>query len=168
MISISFNYISIFPLFPSSTGVIHGDFHSQNVVVRMIEGTNDYDIQGVIDFDDSMQAFYAFEVAIAMMHTLAWCKDMDGILAAGYILAGYQNTMQLPQEDISLLKVLVAARFVQVLVISENALLEDAGNTYIASIIEGGWEKLQQFWKTPDAEVLAIWKSLLSYEPDST
>ena len=115
-----------------------------------------------------MQAFYVFEVAIAMMHTLSWSKYMDGILAAGYLLAGYQNTMQLPQEEISLLKILVAARFIQVQVISENALLKDAGNTYIASIIEGGWEKLQKFWKTSDAEVLATWKSLLSYQLDST
>ena len=135
-------------------------------MVRRIEGTNDYDVQGVIDFDDSMQAFYVFEVAVAMMHTLSWSKDMDGILAAGYLLAGYQKTMQLPQEEISLLKVLVAARFVQVQVLSENALLEDAGNSYVASVMEGGWEKLKQFWKTSDAEVLATWKSLLSYQPD--
>ena len=135
-------------------------------MVRRIEGTNDYDVQGVIDFDDSMQAFYVFEVAIAMMHTLAWSKDMDGIVAAGYLLAGYQNSMQLPIEEIRLLKVIVAARFVQAQVFSENALLEDAGNTYIASSIEGGWDILRQFWNTSDAEH-ATWNTLLSYQLDS-
>ena len=63
------------------TGVIHGDFNEQNILVTKSEDTQacassssgnegDYHVSGVIDFGDSSYGPYIFEAAITITYMM--------------------------------------------------------------------------------------------------
>ena len=60
------------------TGIIHGDFNEQNILVRPLKNDPEqYEIFGVIDFGDSQKNPYIFELAITIMYMMTKCEVID-------------------------------------------------------------------------------------------
>lgn len=85
---------------PDRYGPIHADFTPENVLVRNGHMT-------VIDFDDSGDGYYLFDLATAAFFYLPHPR-FDDIASA--LLTGYQSTRPLTQEDLALWRPLLLAR----------------------------------------------------------
>ncbi|KAJ8943391.1 hypothetical protein NQ314_009760 [Rhamnusium bicolor] len=140
-------------------GMIHGDFNEQNIIVQKED--DEWRIKAVIDFGDSHIACYLYELAIAMTYMIVEAKDID---AGGYVLAGYLSVRELPEREYRLLKVCIAARLCQSLVIGAYSNLQDPTNTYVMRTAAHGWMILEKIWAEPECKLLEKWKSTVFSE----
>lgn len=83
-------------------GLIHGDFNEHNILVTRNDITKQYYVSGILDFGDSCDSHYLFEVAIAMTYMMLTSKNLK---AGGLLLAGYETVRPMPKEEKALLKV---------------------------------------------------------------
>merc|ERR1739844_600187 len=92
----------------------------QNAVSEKDEGERtgvDYDVFGVIDFGDSHENPYIFDLATLIMYMMTQCEVIDPNLAGGHVIAGYKTMRQITIAEMDILKVCAAARYVQSLVL---------------------------------------------------
>ena len=97
-------------------GWVHGDFSNTNLI--LLSGRTGQDTlknqMGIIDFEDSHEGPYVFDLTVCMAYTMTNCDDdpMDQLLAAGKVLAGYQSILPLTQIELSVLYLGVLSRLV--------------------------------------------------------
>lgn len=139
------------------SGMIHGDFNEQNIIVNKVDGK--WKIDAIIDFGDSHYSCYLFELAITMMYMILQGKDID---IGGYVLAGYKSIRELTRQEFNLLKICVAARMCQSLVLGAYFSLQDPKNDYLLITQTHGWPILENLWKTPEADLLTKWNLISS------
>lgn len=157
----------VVPLLPTlERGFIHGDPNEQNIIVSATdEDPSTYHIDGLIDFGDIHHSCYVFELAIIIMYLMLEVRIMSPNEVAGHILAGYITQRAVTEDEWSILKVCIAARFAQSLVLGAYSYMQDPGNEYLLTSAARGWEVLDSFWQTPEDQLLAQWKSTLkSYQ----
>lgn len=82
-------------------GMIHGDINEQNVVVKQ-KDDGSWCLEAILDFGDSQFSCLLYEIAIAMTYAIILSKDAS---VGGHVLAGYLSRMDLPKEEVALLKV---------------------------------------------------------------
>jgi Ser/Thr protein kinase RdoA (MazF antagonist) len=85
---------------PGHYGPIHADFTPENVLIRNGQLT-------VIDFDDSGEGYYLFDLATAAFFYLPHLRAEDVVSA---LLTGYQSVRPLTQEDLELWRPMLLAR----------------------------------------------------------
>ena len=85
---------------PDRYGTIHADFTPENVLVRNGQLT-------VIDFDDSGDGYYLFDLATAAFFYLPHPRA-EAVTSA--LLAGYQTVRPLTREDLALWRPMLLAR----------------------------------------------------------
>ena len=124
------------------------------------KGEVNYEIFGVIDFGDSSRDCYVFEVAIAMM-VMGMARDFDPFLAASHVLAGYRSKFPLNDNELGVLKLCLAARWAQSLVMGQYTYQQDPGNLYLLSTAKSGWAILKQLWETPTEELVRQWNDVM-------
>ena len=157
------------------TGVIHGDFNEQNIIVQpkagqesLPEKEQDYDIHGILDFGDAQDSYYVFEVAIVIMYTMVESHVVDPLLVGGHVLAGYLSERSLNQWEWGALKVCVAGRFAQSLTMGEYTYKQDPGNEYVLVCGKNGWPRLRRLWDTPQEELYEGWRRVIEdYQRDA-
>jgi len=148
-------------------GVIHGDFNEQNIIVQpSANDKGDYDIHGLIDFGDLQIGAYVFELAIAVCYLMLECvKDgstLDPFEGAQNVLKGYSSVRQVEECELEVLRILVACRLCQSLVMGAYTYSLDPGNEYLLITAKTGWALLERVWKEKsDAEMLACWTSVV-------
>lgn len=85
---------------PDRYGPIHADFTPENVLVRDGQMT-------IIDFDDSGDGYYLFDLATAAFFYLPHPRFGDVVSA---LLAGYQSAKPLSTEDLAMWRAMLLAR----------------------------------------------------------
>lgn len=136
-------------------GVIYGDFNEHNIIVnRKEENSKEYDIAGIIDFGDVCHSLYVFELAIAMTYMMLESADLD---TGGLVLAGYGMLRLIPQHEKEVLRVAIAARLCQSLVLGLYTSTVDESNQYILSSQTRGWSLLEALWAEKDKDILERW-----------
>ena len=85
---------------PDRYGAIHADFTPENVLVRHGQMT-------IIDFDDSGDGYYLFDLATAAFFYLPHPR-FDDVVSA--LLAGYQSARPLTAEDLAIWRPMLLAR----------------------------------------------------------
>ena len=85
---------------PGRYGAIHADFTPENVLVHNGEMT-------IIDFDDSGDGYYLFDLATAAFFYLPHPR-FDDVVSA--LLAGYQRTRSLTGEDLAMWRPMLLVR----------------------------------------------------------
>lgn len=144
-------------------GVIYGDFNEHNIIVSRREGHQDhpkdkeYDIAGIIDFGDSCYSLYVFELAIAMTYLMLEANDLD---TGGLVMAGYSMIRVIPLHEKEVLRVAVAARLCQSLVLGLYTSTVDENNQYILSTQARGWKLLEVLWSENDKDILDRWEQV--------
>ncbi|XP_074042312.1 hydroxylysine kinase isoform X2 [Leptinotarsa decemlineata] len=136
-------------------GLIHGDFNEQNIIVE--EQNGQYEIKAVIDFGDAHIACYLYELAITMCYMMLIDKD---VYAGGHVLAGYSAIRKVPDAELSLLRICIAARLCQSLVIGAYSNLQDPENSYVLTTAAQGWILLDQIWNETDSGLLHKWTNI--------
>ncbi len=142
-------------------GVIHGDFNEQNILMSNSDG-GEFSVFGVIDFGDSQKSCLVYDLAITVMYMMTRCKVVDPNDVCGYVLAGYTKSRELPVLEWDVLRVCVAARYAQSLVLGSYTYLTDPGNEYVLITAKEGWRVLRSFWTCDKDDLYVRWKSILS------
>lgn len=99
---------------------------------------------GFLDFGDATAAYYVFEIAIIICYVMinAGAED-DSIELAGHALAGYLSEFPLSVADLSVLKICIAGRLIQTLVMGAyTASVEPDNAAYVLQTQARGWEQL--------------------------
>lgn len=137
-------------------GVIHGDFHEQNVLVQRHPETREVTVVGVIDFGDSEHGPYVFDLAIAITYAMLQSRVVDPLDVGGHLLVGYLSRRQraLTDAERSALWPCVAARFAQSLTMGAYTYSVDPSNTYPLTTAKLGWPLLRRLWKETSREEL--------------
>lgn len=139
-------------------GVIYGDFNEHNIIVsRKDEHAKEYEISGIIDFGDSCYSLYVFELAIAMAYMMLESNDLD---TGGLVMAGYSMLRVIPQHEKDVLRVAIAARLCQSLVLGLYTSTVDESNQYILSTQARGWKILEALWAEKDKDILERWEKV--------
>lgn len=139
-------------------GVIYGDFNEHNIIVnKKATNSKDYEITGIIDFGDVCYSRYVFELAIAMTYMILESNDLD---TGGLVIAGYSMIRLIPQHEKDVLRVAIAARICQSLVLGLYTATVDANNQYILSTQARGWSVLEALWNETDKNLLDRWATV--------
>jgi len=136
---------------------IHGDFNEQNIIVEA-DGS---DVKAVIDFGDMLHSCLLYDLAITIMYMMVVSSQEDAIENGGHVLAGYNKHRALPEQEWKALKVCVAGRFCQSLVMGAYSYKQDPGNDYLLVTASMGWQRLQQLWNTPNETLVETWKNII-------
>jgi len=147
-------------------GIIHGDFNEQNILVTETAKGNEFKVSGVIDFGDTSLSYYVFELAIAMAYMMIESKELS---TGGLVIAGYGMIRNIPENERKVLKVCVAARLCQSLVLGAYSHSLDPENSYLLLTQEAGWDLLRRLWAEPDKNLEELWtKTADNYLTQST
>ena len=142
-------------------GIIHGDFNEQNILVRPIkDDPNEYEVFSVIDFGDSQKNPLIFELGITTMYMMTQCKVIDPNDVGGHVMAGYQTVRTLPDIEKEILRVTVAARYAQSLVMGAYTYMQDPSNDYVLITAKNGWTQLKNFWNLSQSDLYAKWDQI--------
>jgi len=145
--------------------IIHGDFNEQNILCREGEGGKQ-EVYSVIDFGDSQRNPVLYELGITIMYMMTRCTVVAPHLAGGHVVAGYLGHRQLTPLERRLLRVTVAARYAQSLVMGAYSYSQDPGNEYLLITAHTGWSTLAAFWATEPAALYRAWDAtILGHHP---
>uniref|UniRef100_A0A182NMK5 Hydroxylysine kinase n=1 Tax=Anopheles dirus TaxID=7168 RepID=A0A182NMK5_9DIPT len=139
-------------------GVIYGDFNEHNVIVNKKQSNSkEYEITGIIDFGDVCYSRYVFELAIAMTYMILEANDLN---TGGLVIAGYSMIRLIPQHEKEILRIAIAARLCQSLVMGLYTATVDTNNQYILSTQTRGWNVLEALWRETDKDILERWNAI--------
>ena len=140
------------------SGIIHGDFNEQNVIVRRDpESSAAVTVVGAIDFGDSEHGPYIYKLSIAIMYSMLQSRVVDPLDVGGHLLAGYLSQRQRALTDVELTALwpCVAARFAQSLTMGAyNYSLDPRNNGQFLATAKRGWTLLRQIWQETSGEEL--------------
>jgi hydroxylysine kinase len=134
--------------------VIHGDYNEQNILVDICEASSDYQLAGVLDFGDTSCSCVVFDLAIAMTYLML---QSENLRTGGLVLAGYRAIRPVPQTELNILRICVAARLCQSMVMASYSYSLDPDNEYIMVSQAKAWKLMQLLWPQTDEAVLNIW-----------
>ena len=120
-----------------------------------------YDIHAVIDFGESADSYYVFEIAIAIMYMMVESSVIDPMKVGGHVLAGYLSQQPLTDVEFDSLKVCVAGRYAQSLVMGAYSYSLDPGNEYLLVTAKNGWPQLKRLWDVSREELYKQWKKTI-------
>ena len=101
------------------------------------------------------------DVAIAIMYHMVESDVVDPFDVGGYILKGYYKHASLNNVEKDVLKILVAGRYCQSLVIGAYSYMRDPGNEYLVVNAKRGWPQLRKLWGLTKEELYSRWKAVL-------
>ena len=150
-------------IFDFVAGVVHQDCNHSNILaVPSLEATvkksqtpRDYNVSGIIDFDFTATSFLVYEIAIPMMY-LMFCSD-EPLEATANLLAGFESRAPLPEKERGVLRVLIAGRFIQSLVLGLYFASLNPDNSYISESQVEGWNLLELFLNQSEDDQLKLW-----------
>uniref|UniRef100_A0A6M2DKX5 Hydroxylysine kinase n=1 Tax=Xenopsylla cheopis TaxID=163159 RepID=A0A6M2DKX5_XENCH len=138
-------------------GLIHGDFNEQNILVTRGRKEGEFKVSGVLDFGDSQVSYYVFELAITMTYMMLQTKDLA---TGGLVIAGYSTVRPIPDVEFKMLKICVAARLCQSLVLGTYSHTQDPSNDYVLTTQKVGWDLLEHIWNLSDEAVEKQWMAV--------
>ncbi|ODN06024.1 Hydroxylysine kinase [Orchesella cincta] len=159
----------VVPILPQlEQGVLHGDFNEQNIIIQpSTTEPGEYDVHGLIDFGDLQAGAYIFELAITTCYMMLECVKegvtLDSFEGAQNVLKGYSTVRNIPDKELKVLRILVASRLCQSLVLGAYTYSLDPGNEYLLTTAKTGWALLDRVWnEKSDEEMMACWKAAVS------
>lgn len=156
------------------SGFIHGDPNEQNILVLRKGGDSDpssddandnptedeYEVAGILDFQDGANTHPLYDLAMNIAYVSLQAVKFDPVDVGGHILAGYATQIDLPAVERDLLRVAVAGRLVQSLVLGAYSHSLDPTNSYVLTTAARGWHLLHALWDTPREALYRRWDDI--------
>ncbi|KFM69321.1 Aminoglycoside phosphotransferase domain-containing protein 1, partial [Stegodyphus mimosarum] len=143
---------------------IHGDFNENNILVQIIKNESSdctsYSVDGILDFEDVHYSTYAWDIGVMLAYAMLDCKIVDPLEGAGHALAGYLSIRSLSGLELSLLRMCIACRLCQSLVLGAYSYKQDPRNSYIIISAKSGWNRLEQICNISNEDLLNLWKKI--------
>uniref|UniRef100_A0A4Y0BE88 Uncharacterized protein n=1 Tax=Anopheles funestus TaxID=62324 RepID=A0A4Y0BE88_ANOFN len=86
--------------------------------------------------------------------------EANDLNTGGLVIAGYSMIRLIPQHEKEILRVCIAARLCQSLVLGLYTATVDASNQYILSSQTRGWHVLEALWSETDKDIVERWNSI--------
>lgn len=138
--------------------VLHGDLNEKNVLT----GQEDDQVRAILDWGDVHGGPRLFDVAVMLTYVLiAPTTDRSPWQNVALALAGYLDHSELELRDVAILKMLIASRLCQSLLMGLYTYQRDPGNDYVLYTQQRGWDALRQLWGASDDELGDVWNSVL-------
>lgn len=147
-----------------NSGIVHADFNEDNIFLVKSAVEDEWKISGLIDFGDSMRMCYLYDLAIIIMQLMSTSQNLVPLLdVGGHILAGYLESSRLTPSELACLRLCVAARYAQSLVIGRWAYMQSptADNQYVLNTQKDGWDQLRTFWEISPEKLYRKWASVI-------
>lgn len=142
-------------------GLLHGDYNEQNILVERSSENHDYEVCGILDFADAQVSYYVFDISMAVAYLMLDSRVIDPIAAGGQVLAGYCSLRPMIDDEWDVLKVCVASRYCQSLVLGAYNCQLDPNNAYVAITQAMGWSLLRRLWSLPNDQLVFDWKQIV-------
>ncbi|XP_032824803.2 hydroxylysine kinase [Petromyzon marinus] len=153
--------------------IVHGDLNDHNILVEetgpipAVQSSetgepaagSHYKLSGVLDFNDMMQGYCVYDIAMAIMYMMIESsRPMD---VGGHIMAGYESVRPLTEDERGAVYWLVASRFCQSLVLARYTILQHPENAdYLLTTARTGWERLRRLWATGREGTQRLWSDV--------
>ena len=110
--------------------VIQCDANDHNVIVDVDGCAGDI---ALIDFGDMVHTWLVNEIAMGMAYIVVGCvgKESDPAAKALQLLAGYDRVLRLEDDEVAVLRTLVAARIATSVTLGAYSLSKDPSNEYL-------------------------------------
>ncbi|XP_023335145.1 hydroxylysine kinase [Eurytemora carolleeae] len=136
--------------------------------MKEVEG-GEYEVYGVLDFGDSHYNPLIYELAITIMYMMTQCRCIRAYKAGGHVIAGYITNRKLCDVERKILRLCVAARYAQSLVMGAFSYQQQPWNEYLLITSKTGWTILQEFWNIPEEQLYREWDAIISsYNPSQS
>lgn len=154
--------------------VIQGDANDANLIVRPrygleladVKSGDEIEMEGMIDFGDSVRTFTVCEPAIAVAYMMISAatpfvtKKEHGpvgtLQAAQCFLSGYNTVNRLTLEEKKVLITLIACRLAMSCTFGAFAYFKQPDNHYLLLHAQPAWYVLETLWGTPRKEVAKV------------
>ncbi|XP_071794150.1 uncharacterized protein [Asterias amurensis] len=162
--------------------IIHTDYNDMNIISRIEQSPPDdnttrhqtdwhtaggvdisasqdtrLEVVGLIDFSDIVYTNLMFDVGNSMAYMMMSQTLGDPLVSGGHFLAGYNSVLPLTPTEMNLIRVCTCSRLVQSLVNGLHAFTLDPSNEYVLDTQKTGWSVLNQLWRKPNEELIAMW-----------
>ena len=162
------------------TGIIHRDFHHDNIILinnahqaapannQLIKEPSQLANYGILDFGDSNYSYNVFDLAIAMANSV-FCfpptpnsPHPDSFERAGHLLAGYLSVTSLKPIERDVLYTCISCRIIQDITCAEHdSALQTEPNEYLISCVDIGRARLRELHKLGKQGFYSILQSVL-------
>ena len=151
----------VVPKMPSFTrGFVHGDPNGMNIILKKNDEL-EYEITGLIDFDDAVKSCMVFDLAIllayVMLENLNPISCSSPIEFVHPILSGYLHTFPLTSEEVSSLYYLVLGRCCQSAVMTTIDYNAEPWNDYLLTCTKKCWVLMETLLNIGKKSVDTIW-----------
>ena len=158
----------VLPRMPSfMRGIVHGDPNGMNIILSKSDSKDEYEIAGLIDFDDAMKSCMVFDLAIllayAMLENLNPICCSSPIEFVNPILNGYLHTFPLTSEEVSSLYYLVLGRCCQSAVMCGISYKAEPWNDYLLTSPKKCWVLMEILLSMGKENVDKIWATALEH-----
>merc|ERR1719464_2445395 len=95
------------------------------------------------------------------------CKCIPAYEAGGHVLAGYIKHRSLTDDEKKIIRICVANRYAQSLVMGAYSYAQDPGNEYLLITAHTGWQTLAAYWAVDQKTLYKDWdKTIASHHPN--
>ena len=95
------------------------------------------------------------------MYMMVESNVIDQMKVSGHVLAGYLSQQPLVDVEFDALKVCIAGRYAQPLVMGAYTYSLDPGNEYLLVTAKNGWPQLRRLWDVSREELYKQWKETI-------
>lgn len=145
-------------------GQVHGDLNEHNILVQPCSTRKSgYEISALIDLWDTQRSCLIYDLALGIVYLMMEKHSLDIWDVGGHILAGYSASLAIPKDELVVLRVCLAARVAQSLLIGyytyqKNPVPE---NEYVLFTQEKGWSMLQEILSKSDEWAIDKWRRIM-------
>ncbi|RDD42497.1 Hydroxylysine kinase [Trichoplax sp. H2] len=144
------------------TAIIHADFNHGNIIVKYNNETNNYDINGIIDFGLVNYSYVVFELAVLMAYTLLTVPH-DRIRALGHLISGFHSVFPLTEVEYKSIYTLIILRLVQTSILTKYSSNLQPDNEFTMDSYEEKLEILKFLLSIPERDVYAVWDKIVGF-----
>ncbi len=142
-------------------GIIYNDASCQNIVVQKITGKDEYEVVGMIDFDETVYSSYVFDLSIClaytMMENLSPTEYPSPIEFVAHIVSGFVSVFPLSLEERQSLYYLALARCCQSAVFGELNFKAEPWNEYMLTTPRKSWKVIELLLSAGKNYVDRVW-----------
>ena len=157
---------SIMPKLSSFTrGVLHGDPNGMNIILKKNSSKDEYEIAGLIDFDDTVKSYSVFDLSILLTYLMIENLNPIGYASpvefVGPTVSGYMHRFPLTPEEVSSLYYLVLGRCCQSVLLGEVCYKAEPWNDYLLITPKKCWKLIELLLSMNKDDVDKIWSDAL-------
>lgn len=157
-------------------GVIHGDFHDENILI-LERKENNHNTENlvsnsdqvvhirskyaVIDFADISYSPLVFDLAISASYFMMSHVQPDFIEVIGHFLCGCFMVRRPTPKEVRSLFASICAAFCREVVLAKHSYLEQSrSNSYLITAVDAGLRQLKEIWCIGQGDVMTVWSGI--------